>query len=205
MQLCSKRAQLNSSKRAAVPGSRIVAAAGVFAMLSVPTIGYAQEQVAAPQGESDVQQKVPAKQQSTAQTPPHVASSEPAKPDVQLEEIVVTAQDFPRTGAFGPWLVTADEISSPSMLSVMSRLNGTVVQSQPTSDMIFPIPEIIAYASRFRPLSPGDVIVTATPGSVGAKCGPRLWMKQGYLIEVDIPAVGILNNRVVAEHSAHLS
>ena len=108
-------------------------------------------------------------------------------------------KNFPGTGAFGPWLVTADEIPDPSLLSVTTRVNGQVMQSQPTADMIFPIPIIIAYLSQFTPLSPGDVIVTGTPGGVGAKRQPPVWLQDGDLVEVDIPQVGLLANPVRAE------
>jgi 2-keto-4-pentenoate hydratase/2-oxohepta-3-ene-1,7-dioic acid hydratase in catechol pathway len=108
-------------------------------------------------------------------------------------------KNFPNTGSFGPWLVTADEIPDPSLLSVTTRLNGEVVQSQPTADMLFPIPTIIEYLSAFTPLSPGDVIVSGTPGGVGAKRQPPLWMKEGDVVEVDIPGVGLLVNIVEAE------
>jgi 2-keto-4-pentenoate hydratase/2-oxohepta-3-ene-1,7-dioic acid hydratase in catechol pathway len=105
-------------------------------------------------------------------------------------------KNFPGTGSFGPWLVTADEIADPSLLSVTTRLNGEVVQSQPTADMLFPIPTIIEYLSAFTPLSPGDVIVSGTPGGVGAKRQPPLWMQAGDVVEVDIPGVGLLVNTV---------
>ena len=108
-------------------------------------------------------------------------------------------KNFPQTGGFGPWLVTADEIPDPSLLSVTTRVNGEVVQSQPTADMIFPIPTIIAYVSGFTPLSPGDVIVTGTPGGVGAKRQPPRWLADGDVVEIDIPGVGLLVNRVQAE------
>ena len=108
-------------------------------------------------------------------------------------------KNFPGTGAFGPWLVTADEIRDPSLLSVTTRVNGQVMQSQPTADMIFPIPTIIAYLSQFTALSTGDVIVTGTPGGVGAKRQPPVWLQDGDLVEVDIPQVGLLTNRVQAE------
>ena len=111
----------------------------------------------------------------------------------------IPGKNFPGTGAFGPWLVTADEIPDPSVLSVTTRLNGTVVQSQPTADMLFPIPTIIAYVSQFAPLSPGDVIVSGTPGGVGAKRQPPLWLKDGDVVEIDIPGVGLLVNSVRAE------
>ncbi|MDR6787938.1 2-keto-4-pentenoate hydratase/2-oxohepta-3-ene-1,7-dioic acid hydratase in catechol pathway [Sphingomonas sp. BE138] len=108
-------------------------------------------------------------------------------------------KNFPGTGAFGPWLVTADEVADPATLTVTTRLNGEVVQSQPTSDMIFPIAAVIAYVSAFTPLSPGDVIATGTPGGVGAKRQPPLWMTPGDTVEVDIPGVGLLINRVEVE------
>jgi 2-keto-4-pentenoate hydratase/2-oxohepta-3-ene-1,7-dioic acid hydratase in catechol pathway len=111
-------------------------------------------------------------------------------------------KNFPGTGAFGPWLVTADEVGDPAQLSVTTRLNGEVVQSQPTAEMIFAIPAIIAYVSQFTPLSPGDVIVTGTPGGVGAKRQPPLWLKDGDTIEVEIPKVGLLVNTVEGGRSA---
>lgn len=111
----------------------------------------------------------------------------------------IPGKNFPETGALGPWLVTRDEIADAAALTVTTRLNGEVVQSQPTADMIFPIAEIIAYVSTFTPLSPGDVIATGTPGGVGAKRQPPLWMKDGDTVEVDIPGVGLLVNHVRAE------
>lgn len=108
-------------------------------------------------------------------------------------------KNFPATGAFGPWLVTADDIPDPTTLSITTRLNGETVQSQPTSDMIFDIPAIIAYVSSFTALSVGDVIATGTPGGVGAKREPPVWMKGRDIIEVEIPGVGCLQNPIVAE------
>ncbi|MEE4454367.1 fumarylacetoacetate hydrolase family protein [Novosphingobium resinovorum] len=108
-------------------------------------------------------------------------------------------KNFPGTGAFGPWLVTPDEIPDPADLSVTTRLNGEVMQSQPTADMIFPIPSLIAYISTFTPLAAGDVIVTGTPGGVGAKRQPPVWLKAGDVVEIDIPGVGLLTNTIHAE------
>jgi 2-keto-4-pentenoate hydratase/2-oxohepta-3-ene-1,7-dioic acid hydratase in catechol pathway len=105
-------------------------------------------------------------------------------------------KNFPGTGACGPWLVTPDEIGDPSSLAVTTRLNGEIVQNQPTSDMIFDIPTIIAYVSTFTPLSAGDIIATGTPGGVGAKREPPLWMKPGDVVEIDIPGIGVLRNPV---------
>lgn len=108
-------------------------------------------------------------------------------------------KNFPGTGAFGPWLVTADEVVDPQALSVTTKLNGTVMQSQPTAEMIFPVAEIIAYVSTFTQLAPGDVIVSGTPGGVGAKRQPPVWMQPGDIVEIEIPGVGVLRNTVAAE------
>jgi 2-keto-4-pentenoate hydratase/2-oxohepta-3-ene-1,7-dioic acid hydratase in catechol pathway len=108
-------------------------------------------------------------------------------------------KNFPETGAFGPWMVTVDELPDPSTTSVTTRLNGEVMQSQPTADMLFSVPEIIAYVSTFTALSPGDVICSGTPGGVGAKREPPIWMTPGDVVEVDIPGVGLLRNTIGQE------
>jgi 2-keto-4-pentenoate hydratase/2-oxohepta-3-ene-1,7-dioic acid hydratase in catechol pathway len=108
-------------------------------------------------------------------------------------------KNFPATGGFGPWLVTPDEAGDLSSVRVISRLNGTVMQDQPIGDMIFSIAEIIAYVSAFTPLSSGDVIATGTPGGVGAKRQPPVWMKAGDRIEIDIGPIGTLTNRIIDE------
>ncbi|BCH67156.1 5-carboxymethyl-2-hydroxymuconate isomerase [Agrobacterium vitis] len=106
-------------------------------------------------------------------------------------------KNFPATGAFGPALVTADEIEDYTQLSITGRLNGQVVQQATLADLIFPIPALIAYLSAFTPLSAGDVIVTGTPGGVGERREPPLFMKAGDVFEVDIPGVGLLVNPVI--------
>ncbi|MUZ75345.1 5-carboxymethyl-2-hydroxymuconate isomerase [Agrobacterium vitis] len=106
-------------------------------------------------------------------------------------------KNFPATGAFGPALVTPDEIEDYTQLSITGRLNGQVVQQATLADLIFPIPALIAYLSAFTPLSAGDVIVTGTPGGVGERRDPPLYMKAGDVFEVDIPGVGLLANPVI--------
>lgn len=106
---------------------------------------------------------------------------------------------FARTGAFGPWLVTRDEIPDPASLTLETRLNGTVVQHSTTDLLITGIPALIRYCSTVLTLEPGDVIVTGTPGGVGAKRNPPLWMKAGDTVEVEISGIGVLRNPVVAE------
>jgi 2-keto-4-pentenoate hydratase/2-oxohepta-3-ene-1,7-dioic acid hydratase in catechol pathway len=108
-------------------------------------------------------------------------------------------KNFPGTGAFGPTLMTPDELGDLADVHVTTRLNGEIVQDQPIRDMIFPLAKIIAYVSAFTPLSPGDVIATGTPGGVGAKRTPPLWMKAGDRIEIAIGPVGTLTNHVADE------
>ena len=106
---------------------------------------------------------------------------------------------FAATGAFGPWMVTSDEIRDPSRLTLTTRLNGQVVQQTTTDLMITDVPALIAYCSTLLPLLPGDVIVSGTPGGVGAKRTPPLWMRAGDVAEVEISGIGILQNPIVAE------
>lgn len=108
-------------------------------------------------------------------------------------------KNFPGTGAFGPWMITPDDMGAIGPQRLQTRLNGVVVQEALLSQMIFDIPSQIAYCSRFTRLEPGDVIVTGTPGGVGAKRQPPLWMKPGDIVEVEIDRIGILRNAVADE------
>ena len=108
-------------------------------------------------------------------------------------------KNFPATGGFGPWLVTADEIADPSALHLTTRLNDHIMQDAETSDMIFSVPALIEYCSAFTALAPGDVIVTGTTGGVGAFREPPLWLKAGDTVEVEISGIGILRNSVADE------
>ena len=108
-------------------------------------------------------------------------------------------KNFASTGAFGPHLVTPDEVGPLAGLTLATRLNGQTVQETRLGDMIFDIPTIIAYCSTFSRLEVGDVIVTGTPGGVGAKRTPPLWMKAGDVVEIEIDKVGLLRNPIVDE------
>lgn len=120
--------------------------------------------------------------------------------DWQRHNIQFTpGKTFPGTGGFGPALVTPDEVGDVTALSVRTRLNGELVQDQPVSDMIWDIATVIEYISAFTPLAPGDVIATGTPGGVGDKRKPPLYMKAGDKVEVDIGLVGTLTNRIIDE------
>lgn len=111
----------------------------------------------------------------------------------------LAGKTFAGTGAFGPWLVTSDEIPDPTTLTLETRLNGRTVQSTTTDKLITSIPELIAYCSTILPLLPGDVIVTGTPGGVGLKRTPPLFMKPGDTVEVEVSGIGVLRNTVIAE------
>jgi len=117
--------------------------------------------------------------------------------DWQRHTVQWTAgKNFARTGAFGPWMVTADEIAPDTVLTLSCRLNGQQMQHADTGMMIFKIPRLIEYISAFTTLAPGDVIVTGTPGGVGARRNPPLWMKPGDTVEVEIDKVGTLINTI---------
>jgi len=111
----------------------------------------------------------------------------------------LAGKTFAGTGAFGPWLVTADEIPDPARLILETRLNRQRVQHTTTDLMITSIPEQIAYISTMLPLLPGDVIVSGTPGGVGLKRRPQLFMRPGDIAEVEISGIGVLRNPVIAE------
>ncbi|WP_440532726.1 fumarylacetoacetate hydrolase family protein [Variovorax sp. YR566] len=112
---------------------------------------------------------------------------------------IASGKNFEATGGFGPWMVTAEEIAPGRELKLETRLNGEVVQSSHTGHMIFSIPRLIAYASTIFTLVPGDVIATGTPAGVGWSKKPPRFMKPGDVVEVEIEAVGLLRNPVVAQ------
>jgi len=111
----------------------------------------------------------------------------------------LAGKSFHHSGSFGPWLVTADEIPDPSRLTLATRLNGKEVQHTTTDLLITPVPQLIAYISTIFPLVAGDVIVTGTPGGVGFKRTPPLYMRPGDTVEVEISGIGVLRNPIVAE------
>jgi 2-keto-4-pentenoate hydratase/2-oxohepta-3-ene-1,7-dioic acid hydratase in catechol pathway len=117
--------------------------------------------------------------------------------DWQRHTVQWTAgKNFPRTGGFGPWMVTADDIPAGTKLTLSCRLNGQEMQRADTDMMIFKFPRLIEYISTFATLAPGDVIVTGTPGGVGARRNPPVWMKPGDTVEIEIDKVGVLVNTI---------
>ncbi|BDU58815.1 5-carboxymethyl-2-hydroxymuconate isomerase [Limnohabitans sp. MORI2] len=108
----------------------------------------------------------------------------------------IPGKNFPSTGPLGPFMATRKEIPDVNQLTLESRLNGEVMQHASVSDLIYTLPVIIEYLSGFTNLSPGDVIATGTPGGVGDRREPPVYMQAGDVIEVEITGLGTLRNVV---------
>ena len=111
----------------------------------------------------------------------------------------VPGKSFYKSGAFGPWMVTTDEIPDPGALTLMTRLNGKEMQHATTDDLLFSIPQLIHYLTTVTELVPGDVIVSGTTGGVGCYRDPPVFMKDGDIIEIELDKIGVLRNPVVNE------
>ena len=108
-------------------------------------------------------------------------------------------KNFDDTGAFGPWLVTADELPAGGAgLKIETRLNGQVVQSANTSDMVFDVVDTVSLLSTCFTLEAGDVLVMGTPSGIGLARNPPLFMKDGDVCEVEIEKIGLLVNPIKA-------
>jgi 2-keto-4-pentenoate hydratase/2-oxohepta-3-ene-1,7-dioic acid hydratase in catechol pathway len=114
---------------------------------------------------------------------------------------ITVGKNFTATGGFGPYLVTPDEVPDIMNARLVTRLNGTVMQDAHISDMTTPVNELVAYLSKVGELRIGDVIVTGTPGGVGARKTPPVFMAVGDVIEVEIDGLGTLRNPICEEAS----
>ena len=112
---------------------------------------------------------------------------------------ITPGKNFTATGAFGPWLTTVDEVPDIETRQLTTRLNGKVMQQAKIDEMIFSIPEQIAYLSTVCELRPGDVVVTGTPGGVGTRLNPQVFLTGGDVVEVEVDGVGLLRNPVERE------
>ena len=110
-------------------------------------------------------------------------------------------KNFDRTGGFGPWMVTADDLPDAGKgLKIESRLNGTVMQSDNTDNMMFPVADMLVYVTQGMTLEPGDIIFTGTPSGVGHARKPNpIWMKPGDVCEIEIEGIGVLRNPIADE------
>jgi 2-keto-4-pentenoate hydratase/2-oxohepta-3-ene-1,7-dioic acid hydratase in catechol pathway len=112
---------------------------------------------------------------------------------------VTAGKNFDASSAFGPWMVTADEIPEPKKMVLTTRLNGDVMQHSGFDLMAWDLAELVSYISDICTLLPGDVIATGTPGGVGHRRDPQIFMKAGDVLEIEVSGIGILRNRVVDE------
>jgi 2-keto-4-pentenoate hydratase/2-oxohepta-3-ene-1,7-dioic acid hydratase in catechol pathway len=108
-------------------------------------------------------------------------------------------KNFHRTGAFGPWLVTKDELPDPYRQTLVTRVSGEELQRTGIASMTFKIEFLIHYLSTVYELQPGDVISTGTPGGVGSRRNPPRFLKAGDTVEVEISGIGVLRNPVIDE------
>ncbi len=115
------------------------------------------------------------------------------------KQSVFAGKNFDNTSPYGPWIVTKDEIPDPHDLRLTTRINGTVMQDESTAMLAWKIPYLVSYCSSITTLKPGDAISTGTPGGVGSKRNPQVFLRAGDVIEVEITRIGCLKNTVVAE------
>lgn len=108
-------------------------------------------------------------------------------------------KSFESSGSIGPWIVTAENLGDITAQTLITRIDGVVVQQARLDDLAISIPEMIAYISTVITLQPGDVIATGTPGGVGKFRKPQLYMAPGMQAEVEITGIGTLSNGVVDE------
>ena len=112
---------------------------------------------------------------------------------------VTQGKNFERSGALGPWLVTPDELDPMGELQVLTRVNDEERQNDTTANLMFPFRYLISYLSTFYRLKPGDIIATGTPLGAGARFDPPKYLKEGDVVEVEVPGIGILRNPVLTE------
>ncbi len=115
---------------------------------------------------------------------------------------VTQGKNFPSTGSIGPWMVTADAVADHANLTLETKVNGEVRQSDTTANLMFPFDYLISYLSIFYTLKPGDIISTGTPNGAGARFDPPKYLVPGDVIEVSCPAIGMLSNGVEDDPTA---
>ena len=112
---------------------------------------------------------------------------------------VTQGKNFEKSGSLGPWLITPDEVDPMSELRVITRVNGEERQNDVTSNLMFPFRYLISYLSTFYRLKPGDIISTGTPNGAGARFDPPKYLRDGDVVEVEVPGIGTLRNPVKTE------
>lgn len=110
---------------------------------------------------------------------------------------IYAGKNFVASGAWGPWLVTADEAGPVPDMTLVTRVNGKVKQSTTGAQMIHPLDKVISYISQIMPLDPGDVIATGSPDGTGGSRNPPAFLVPGDRVEVKVNGLGTLENLVV--------
>jgi len=118
-------------------------------------------------------------------------------PAIHAWERNINGKQLPGFTPCGPVLVTKDEVKDPNNLQMTLTLNGEVMQSTKTDDMIFKLPELISYFSQWYQFNPGDIVTTGSPAGVGFGRDPKVFMKPGDVVEVEVEGIGKLSNTVV--------
>ncbi len=126
-----------------------------------------------------------------------VFSADGTFPAIHSWERNINGKQLPGFTPCGPVLVTKDEIDDPNKLQMTTTLNGEVMQSTSTDDMIFQLPELISYFSQWYQFHPGDIVTTGTPAGVGFGRDPKVFMKPGDVVEVEVEGIGKLSNTIV--------
>jgi acylpyruvate hydrolase len=125
-----------------------------------------------------------------------VFGSKETFPAIHAWERNINGKQLPGFTPCGPVLVTKDEILDPHNLQMTLTLNGEVMQSTKTDDMIFKLPELISYFSQWYQFNPGDIVTTGSPAGVGFGRNPKVFMKPGDTVEVEVEGIGVLSNMI---------
>lgn len=112
---------------------------------------------------------------------------------------VTQGKNFEKSGAIGPWMMTADDVEDYTNLHIQTRVNGEIRQDDNTSRLMFPFAYLISYLSTFMTLKPGDMISTGTPNGAGARFDPPIYLKPGDIVEIEAAGIGILKNGIEDE------
>lgn len=112
---------------------------------------------------------------------------------------VTQGKNFDRSGSIGPWMVTADEFQGYGDMTIETRVNGDVRQTDTTASLMFDFAYLVSYVSTIMTLKRGDIISTGTPIGAGARFDPPIWLKPGDVLEVEAAGIGLLRNEIIDE------
>ena len=129
---------------------------------------------------------------------PEFRAAEDSDQAVQGWERNIMGKNLPSFSPCGPVITTADEIPDPHDLQLTTTLNGEVMQSTKTDDLVYNVPKLISYLSKWYLMQPGDLITTGSPAGVGFGRDPKVFMRAGDVIEIEVEGIGTLSNPLAA-------